>query len=254
MKRSIDRVLTTHVGSLPRPSDLLAMIRAKASGRPYDRDAYTSRVRSAVEVIVRKQAEVGLDVIDDGEMGKPGFIPYVNERLAGFEPNPEPVGSPWKTSREAKAFPEFYEWFGRVLPNPSATSLHMVCTGPISYTGHKAVQADIDNLKAALRGVQAEEAFIPAISPTSVEDWQQNAYYKTQEDYLFAIAEAMHDEYKAIVDAGLLVQVDDPHLATHYVQHPELDVDDVRRWAEVRVEALNHALRGIPRDRVRWHT
>jgi 5-methyltetrahydropteroyltriglutamate--homocysteine methyltransferase len=130
----------------------------------------------------------------------------------------------------------------------------MVCTGPISYTGAKHVQADVENLKAALQGSGADEAFIPAISPTSVEDWQRNAYYKTDEEYLFAIADAMHQEYRAIVDAGFLVQIDDPHLATHYITHPELGVEQVRRWAEVRVEALNHALRGLPRDRIRWHT
>jgi len=132
--------------------------------------------------------------------------------------------------------------------------MHMVCTGPTAYKGHKHVQADIENLTAALAGTKAEEAFIPAISPTSVEDWQKNAYYRTEEEYLVAIADAMHEEYQAIVDAGFLVQIDDPHLATHYVSHPELSVDQVRRWAEVRVEALNHALRGLPRDKVRWHT
>jgi 5-methyltetrahydropteroyltriglutamate--homocysteine methyltransferase len=254
MKRSSDRILTTHAGSLPRPSDLLGMIQAKSGGRPYDHDGYTTLVRTAVREIVRKQAELGLDVIDDGEMGKPGFIPYVNERLSGFEPDQAAAGSPWSGSREVRAFPEFYEWFGRAMPSPPARAMHMVCTGPIAYKGHKHVQADIENLKVALAGTKAEEAFIPAISPTSVEDWQKNAYYKTEEEYLVAIADAMHEEYQAIVDAGLLVQIDDPHLATHYVSHPELSVDEVRRWAEVRVEALNHALRGLPRDKVRWHT
>ncbi len=254
MKRSSDRILTTHVGSLPRPNDLLEMIRAKASGRPYDQQAYAVRVRSAVGEIVEKQAELGLDIIDDGEMGKPGFIPYVNERLAGFEPSREAVGSPWKVSREARSFPEFYEWFGRTMPSPAATSIHMVCIGPISYTGHKHVQTDIENLKAALKGAKAEEVFMPAISPTSVEDWQKNTYYKTNEEYLFALADAMREEYKAIVDAGFLVQIDDPHLATYYVLHPELSVEQIRTWAAVRVEALNHALRDIPRDKIRWHT
>ena len=242
MRRSSDRILTTHAGSLPRPLDLLELIRAKSSGEPYDQDRYASRVRTAVSEIVGKQAQRGLDVIDDGEMGKPGFIPYVNERLSGFEPDRQGRGSPWSGSREVRAFPEFYEWFGRAMPSPPARSMHMVCTGPIVYQGAKHVQADIDNLKAALQGKTVEEAFIPAISPTSVEDWQRNAYYKTDE------------EYRAIVDAGFLVQIDDPHLATHYITHPELGVDQVRRWAEVRVEALNHALRGLPRDRIRWHT
>jgi 5-methyltetrahydropteroyltriglutamate--homocysteine methyltransferase len=254
MKHSRDRILTTHAGSLPRPGDLLEMIQAKATGRPYEPDGYAARVRSAVQEIVRKQADLGVDVIDDGEMGKPGFIPYVNERLSGFEPNPEAAGSPWSGSREVRAFPEFYEWFARTMPSPPARFMHMVCTGPIAYKGHKHVQADIANLRAALAGAAVEEAFIPAISPTSVEDWQKNTYYKTEEEYLFAIADAMREEYRAIIDAGFLVQIDDPHLATHYITHPELSLDQVRRWAEVRVEALNHALRGLPRDRIRWHT
>jgi 5-methyltetrahydropteroyltriglutamate--homocysteine methyltransferase len=254
VKRSTDRILTTHAGSLPRPADLLELIQAKATGQPYDQEAFAARVRRAVEDIVRKQAELGVDVVDDGEMGKPGFIPYVNERLSGFEPDPQGRISPWSGSREVRAFPEFYDWFSRAMPSPAVRSLHMVCTGPITYTGAKHVQTDIENLKASLATTSTPEAFIPAISPTSIEDWQRNAYYKTDEDYLAAIADAMHEEYKAIVDAGLLVQIDDPHLATHYVSRPDLSVAEVRRWAEVRVETLNHALRGLPRDRIRWHT
>ncbi len=254
MKRSSDRILTTHAGSLPRLTDLLEVIQAKESGKPYDPQAYATRVRSAVAEIVRKQVDVGLDIVDDGEMGKPGFIPYVNERLAGVEPSKDARGSPFAGSREFKSFPEFYEWFARTMPSPAARSVHMICTGPISYTGHKHVQADIDNLTAAVKGVRAEEAFLPAISPTSVEDWQRNTYYKTDEEYLFAIAEAMREEYKAIVDAGFLVQIDDPHIATYYTLHPELSVQQCRMWAERHIEALNHALRDIPRDKVRWHT
>ena len=254
MKRSTDRILTTHAGSLPRPADLLELIQAKTTGRPHDPEAFATRVRRAVGDIVRKQADLGVDVVDDGEMGKAGFIPYVNERLSGFEPDPGGRISPWSGSREVRAFPEFYEWFSRAMPSPAVRSLHMVCTGPITYQGHKHVQADIENLRASLATTRVEEAFIPAISPTSVEDWQRNAYYGTDEDYLAAIADAMHEEYRAIVDAGFLVQIDDPHLATHYVSRPELSVAQVRRWAEMRVEALNHALRGLPSDRIRWHT
>ena len=254
MKRSTDRILVTHAGSLPRPLDLLELIRAKESGKPYDQQAYATRVRSAVAEVVRKQTEQGLDIVDDGEMGKPGFIPYVNERLAGFEPSQEGMGSPFAGSREFKAFPEFYEWFARTMPSPAARSPHMVCTGPISYTGHRHVQADIDNLKAALGGARAEDVFMPAISPTSVEDWQQNRYYKTQDEFLFAIAEAMREEYTAIVDAGFVVQIDDPHIATYYTLHPDASVAQCRRWAERHIEALNHALRDLPRDKVRWHT
>ena len=254
MMRSMDRILTTHVGSLPRPADLLAMLRARERGQSQDAQAFAARVRGAVTDVVRKQLELGVDIVDDGEMGKPGFIHYANERLAGFEPLDEAVGSPWKNSREVKAFPEFYEWFGRVMPSPAATAGHMVCTGPISYKGHQHVQADIANLKAALGSRKVEDVFMPAISPTSVEDWQRNRYYKTQEEFLFAIADAMHEEYKAIVDAGFIVQIDDPHIATYYVIRSDLSVEQIRKWAEVRVEALNHALRDLPRDRVRWHT
>jgi 5-methyltetrahydropteroyltriglutamate--homocysteine methyltransferase len=251
---STDRILTTHVGSLPRPADLLAMLRAQERGQTGDPQAFAARVRAAVDDVVRKQLDLGVDIVDDGEMGKPGFIHYANERLAGFEPLREAVGSPWTNSREVKAFPEFYEWFGRVLPSPAATASHMVCTGPISYKGQERVQADIANLKAALGGRKPEGVFMPAISPTSVEDWQRNRYYRTQEEFLFAIAEAMREEYKAIVDAGFIVQIDDPYIATYYVVRSDLSVEEVRRWAEVRIEALNHALRGLPRDRVRWHT
>jgi 5-methyltetrahydropteroyltriglutamate--homocysteine methyltransferase len=254
MMRSTDRILTTHVGSLPRPPDLLAMLRARERGEPEDAAAFAARVRSAVGDVVRKQLDLGVDIVDDGEMGKPGFIHYANDRLAGFEPLGETVGSPWKNSREVKAFPEFYEWFGRVLPSPAATAGHMVCTGPIAYKGQALVQADIANLKAALGSRRVEDVFMPAISPTSVEDWQRNRYYRTQEEFLFAIAGAMREEYKAIVAAGFILQIDDPHISTCYVIRSDLDLDQVRKWAEVRIEALNHALEGLPRDRVRWHT
>jgi 5-methyltetrahydropteroyltriglutamate--homocysteine methyltransferase len=254
MKRSEGRILTTHAGSLPRPADLLKLIQAKERGELYDRDAYAARVRSAVAGIVAKQIQLGIDVVDDGEMGKAGFIPYINERLAGFEVDRGRSGSPFAGSREFRAFPEFYEWFGRALPSPAASLSHMVCTGPISYKGHAQVQADIANLKAALERASVEEAFLPAISPAGIEEWQKNRYYKTDEEYLYAIADAMHEEYKAIVDAGLLLQIDDPRIATYYALSPDRSIKEIRKWAAQRIEALNHALRGIPRERVRWHT
>ncbi len=254
MKRSTDRVLTTHAGSLPRPAELLSILRAKESGLPYDQGSYSARVRAAVNEVVRKQADLGLDVVSDGEMSKPGFIPYVNERLGGFEFSDEKRGSPFGGSREFKQFPDFYEWFNRAMPSLSVTSRHMVCTGPVSYKGHKQVKADADNLKAALQGRKRAEAFMPSISPTSVEDWQVNRYYRTQEEFLFAIAEAMREEYKAIVESGLVLQIDDPHIATYYALHPEMSLAQFRKWAGLHVEALNHALKGLPRDRVRWHT
>ncbi len=230
MRRSTDRIPTTHVGSLPHPADLLHMIRTKERGQPYDREALAAGVRGAVADVVRKQAALGVDVVDDGEMGKPGFIHYANERLAGFEPLDEPVGSPWKDSREVKSFPEFYEWFGRTYPSPAAAARHMVCTGPITYQGHEHVRADIANLKAALEGRPAADVFMPSISPTSLETWQRNRYYRSEEEFVLAIAEAMREEYQAIVAAGFILQIDDPHILTHYVVHSDFTVAQVRAW------------------------
>jgi 5-methyltetrahydropteroyltriglutamate--homocysteine methyltransferase len=243
MKRSTDRILTTHVGSLPRPPDLLEIMQ---QGGDYNR-----RLRDAVKEIVRKQIELGIDIIDDGEFGKPSFVSYVNERLGGFEFD-ETVGrqNPWARSREAISFPEFYNEAGHV----ASKQRHMVCTEPITYKGHQQLKRDIDNLKAALAGARPEDIFMPAISPSNIEDWQRNVYYKTQEEYLFAIAEAMREEYKAIVDAGFVLQIDDPRLVTYWMIKPDATVEDCRKWAEVRIEALNHALRGIPEDKIRHHT
>ena len=256
MKRSTDRILTTHVGSLPRPADLVEMIRDKLAGRTIDAEAFEARVESAVAEMVRNQERAGIDVVADGEMGRIGFIPYINERLQGFEPQSNPAGgSYWGQSREAKAFPGFYEWAAK-LPGTAGDvgPTRWVCTGPIAYQGQAAIQADIARLDRALEGVAREDAFIPAISPANVEDWQSNEFYERDEDYLTAIAEALREEYLAIVEAGFLLQIDDPLLATYYVLHPELSVADCRAWAERRVEALNHALRGIPEEKVRYHT
>jgi len=247
MERSTSRILTTHAGSLPRPADLLEM-----AHRPHDPAAYAARVRRAVADVVREQVEHGLDVIDDGEMSKPSFITYVTERLSGFTRSTEPGSLPWAGSKEVTAFPEFYAPMLRESPNAAAP--RFACTGPITYIGQAQVQADIANLKAALASVTAVEAFIPAISPSNVEGRQKNLYYKTEDEYLFAIAEAMHEEYRAIVDSGLLLQIDDPRLVTYYIASPTSTVSECRRWAAARVDALNHALRGIPRERVRFHT
>jgi 5-methyltetrahydropteroyltriglutamate--homocysteine methyltransferase len=248
MKRSVDRILTTHAGSLPRPGELLAMTQDPAR----DVETYAEMVRRAVTDVVRRQAELGLDVVTDGELSKPSFITYVTERLSGFERSAEPGASPWAGSKEATAFPEFYEPALRQSPNAAAP--RFVCTGPVRYVGHAHVQADIGRLGKALADANVEEAFIPAIAPSDVEGRQKNAYYRTDEDYLFAIAEAMREEYRAIVDAGFLLQIDDPRLVTYYILDPRSTVAQCRAWAEVRVEALNHALRGIPRESVRFHT
>jgi 5-methyltetrahydropteroyltriglutamate--homocysteine methyltransferase len=255
MKRSTERMLTTFVGSLARPPGLLEIMKAKEGGQPYDHEALAARVRGAVAEVVRRQAEAGVDVVTDGEQGKPSFITYVGERLSGFEPRAaRPREGPWVGTREEVAFPEYYQWYAQGRPRNIAPPVEMVCTGPIAYKGHGALQTDIANLKAALTGLNVEEAFLPATSPTNIEAQRRNEYYPTDEAYLQAIADAMREEYQGIIDAGFLLQIDDPRLVTYYVSNPGLTVEQCRRWAEVRVEVLNYALRGIPPENVRFHT
>jgi 5-methyltetrahydropteroyltriglutamate--homocysteine methyltransferase len=248
MKRSTSRILTTHAGSLPRPADLLEIARG-----PHD-DAYADRVRRAVAEVVEQQIATGLDIVADGEMSKPSFVTYVQDRLGGFESTREPAGFPWAGSREVRAFPEFYEENVRQGGNAARRAPSLACTARVTYTGHELVRRDIENLRAALGDRRVEDAFIPAISVSNIEGRYVNRHYVSDEDYLYAIADAMHEEYKAITDAGFLLQIDDPRLVTYYIMQPQATLDDCRRWARVRVEALNHALRGIPRDRVRFHT
>src|SRR5215831_21309836 len=255
MKHSTDRILTTFVSSLARPPDLLEMMYAREHGQPYDQAAYAGQVRRAVADVVRRQVEAGVDVVCDGEQGKSGFFTYVSERLAGFEPREttSPAG-PWAGSREALAFPEYYQWYARGRPPSVAAPFGMVCTGPITYKGQAALRTDIENLKAALQGVKAKEAFLPATSPTNIEGQRKNAYYPTEEAYLYAIADAVREEYNSIVGAGFLLQIDDPRLVTYYVANPGLSIEQCRKWAELRVEVLNYALRDIPPEQVRFHT
>jgi len=251
MQRSTERILTTHAGSLPRPRDLLGLVRSRARGERIDETAFQARLRQAVGEIVRKQAALGIDVVDDGEFGKPSFVTYVRERLGGLTRQEGERQSPWIRSREAISFPEFYKAQAGAV---NARQALMACTGPITYRGHKELQTDLDNLKAALAGLDVAEVFVPSISPSNIEDWNKNQYYKTPEEYLHAIGEAMRQEYQAIVAAGFLVQIDDPQLVTHYVVNPTATVEQCRKWAQMHVEALNHAIRGIPREKIRYHT
>jgi len=249
MKRSTDRILTTHTGSLARQKHLLDLMKLKESGEPYDQAAYASAIQGAVAEVVHKQAESGVDIVNDGEQSKTGFSNYIRERLAGFEPvkTGERIGPP-RIGREEEAFPEYYEQYHKVgyFTTRVAAPIPLVCTGPISYRP-AAIQRDIENLKAALDGVQTEEAFVPATSPFLN---QRNVYYKTPEEYSFAAAEAIREEYKAIVDAGFLLQIDAPGLP----RTPGDDSEESRRQMDMRIEALNHALRDIPEDRIRFHT
>lgn len=254
MRRSTDRILTTHVGSLARPDEQLKLLFAKERGESYDKGEFDRLTTKAVNEIVRRQNELGIDIVCDGEQGKSSFITYIAERLTGFSPNTEQGEDLWVDSRESLAFPEFYEAHRKAREGLIAQPVKLVCTGPIEYIGHDILQREIENIQSATKNYDVEEAFMTAVSPSDVEGQQSNRFYDSELDYLFAIADAMHHEYKAIVDSGLILQIDDPRLLTYYISRPDLTVEDCRRWAEVRVEALNHALKGLPTDRIRFHT
>jgi len=247
MQRSTDRILTTHIGSLPRPDDLIELMQSGA-----DPAAFEQRVRAAVNGVVAKQVELGIDVVNDGEQGKPSFITYIRERLSGLATRGA-RGFPWAGSREERSFPQFY---GDMAKNAAGANraTQMVCSGPLKYFGHGQLRAELDLLKSALAGKTYVEAFVPSISPTNVENWIDNEYYKSQDEFRAAIADAMHQEYRAIADAGFLLQVDDPRLATYYAMTPGASLAECRKWAAARVEVLNHALSGIPREKIRFHT
>ncbi len=250
MKRSTDRILTTHCGSLARPSDLLDMMKAKLSGQPFDAEAYARRVRGAVADSVRMQVSKGVDVVADGEQSKPGFFSYVIERLSGFEPRPGAGLTMFADERAA--FPEYYkEYFGQaMLGGAVAPIVAMACVGPVSYRGQEALSRDLDNLKAALKGVNPVEAFVPAVAPSGVGS---NAYYPSEEAYLDAVADALNVEYRAIVEAGFLLQIDDPFLSDIYGDS-SLSAAQRDRRAELYVAAINRGLRGIAPKKVRFHT
>src|SRR5712691_10325081 len=254
MKHSAERILTTHVGSLPRPDDLMAMMQAKAEGKSVDETAYAATLRRAVADSVRRPVETGLDVVSDGEMGKSSFITYVSERLGGMERRPGERPSPFAASRETASFPEFYQAGQAAQVTAVCRRIRIVCAGPVSYQGHAALRTELANLKSAMAGQPIAEAFVPAIAPSNVETTYPNEHYPTVEAYLFALADAMREEYKAIVDAGFLLQLDDPRVVTQYgMPDPAPSIVDYRKFAELRVEAINHALAGIPSDRVRYH-
>jgi 5-methyltetrahydropteroyltriglutamate--homocysteine methyltransferase len=255
MLHSTERILVTHTGSLPRPRELIDVMLAENEGRAVDPADYEEKLLRAVHDIVRRQMDLGVDVVDDGELSKRGFAVYAHQRLDGLTPTGRVRVSPWDNSRESQAFPEHYGHYSPVpgaKPNPS--NMQMACTGPIAYKAQERVVQDLANLKAAVEEAGAAEAFVPAISPCDVAGNQENEYYKSDEEFLFAIADALSVEYRAIVDAGFLLQIDDPLLINYYVKNPDLSVDQCRAWAEGQIEAINHALRDIPEDRVRYHT
>ncbi len=260
MKRSERRILTTHVGSLPRPRELLQPLHARESGEQVDLAQLERRIAETVSSVVRRQAELGIDVLNDGEHGRASFATYANTRIGGLERELHPPRHIARPTRDSSAFPAVYEemrrMFGarRALTGRPQDEVSLVCTGPIRYIGHEQVKADIAHLKAASAGAPAEEMFVTAISPTNLEMYFENRYYKSEEEYLFALAAAMREEYRAIVDAGFVLQVDDPRLITHWNRVPGMSLSDNRRFMELRIDALNHALEGIPEERVRFHT
>jgi len=217
MKSSTDRIITTHAGSLPRPPELLKLIHAKLAGEPYEEQELSAEIRRCVDALTKRQADIGLDVISDGEMSKPSFLSYITERLGGITITAEPFGNPWKGSRENNSFPEYYAWEASLNLSPASGAKRVICNGPLSYKGHRQVAADIATFRAALTKVNVREAFLPAISPSNVELWIRNEHYRSDEEYIFALADVLHEEYKAIADAGLLLQIDDPRLVTQYV-------------------------------------
>jgi 5-methyltetrahydropteroyltriglutamate--homocysteine methyltransferase len=249
MQRNTDRILTMHAGSLARPPDLREMVLAKSNGQPYDVEALARRLRNAVAEVVLQQVAVGLDSINDGEFSKTNFTNYARERLSGHEERSGAPGNPLARiyGRDAQEFSEYFAGRGNL------GGREVVCTGPLRFIGHAAIQTDIDNFKAALQGVEGPEPFLPAVAPGTIEHWMKNEYYRSDEAFLHAIADAMHEEYKAITDAGFLLQIDDPDLADAWQIHGEMSVPEYRKFAELRIEALNYALRDIPEESVRFH-
>jgi len=258
LKRSANRILTTHVGSLIRPPKLLDFIRAQQEGRVVDEKAYDQCLKESVSEVVKRQAQAGLDIINDGEFGKAtSWSLYALNRLSGFEKRPiQPGADPFARGEDRKRFREFYEELEK--PNEcswsNATRHDVVCVSPIAYSGLGELQRDIENFKAALGGVKAEEAFLPVAAPSSAIPDRKNEYYRNEEELLVALAEALRTEYKTIVDNGFLLQVDDARAAVTYDRMvPPSSFEDYYRWLSRHVEVLNHALEGIPEDRVRYH-
>ena len=255
MKRSTDRILTTHVGSLIRPPALQEFLRAKQAGKPYDQAAYQKCLADSVAEVVHKQAEIGIDVISDGEFGKSiSWSQYVLERLSGFERRPikSGGGNPFTRGVDREAFAEFYAELD--AREGVATTIEAVCVGPIAYSGQAELKRDIDNFKAALKDTQVEEAFLPVAAPASVIPDRRNEFYKSEEELIRAIGAAMRTEYRMIIDAGFVLQLDDARAAVTYDRMvPPKSFEEYRKWLALQVDVLNEAIAGLPLERIRYH-
>jgi 5-methyltetrahydropteroyltriglutamate--homocysteine methyltransferase len=275
MKTSSDHILVSHVGSLPRPDDLIAANRAREAGEATDERVFQEKLRGAVAQVVRRQKELGIDLPGDGEFGKSmghpvnygAWLSYCFHRLGGLDLNgPDMRDTPPRRSRPGELMLTGFSdrrdrvRFAAAYADPESgittgprPATGPVCVGPLTYTGYAAINSDIANFKAALTLAGAGEGFMTSIAPGSTTRIG-NTFYKTQEEFLFASAEAMREEYKAILDAGLILQLDDPALATDWdMINPEPTVEEYQKFATVQVEALNYALRGLPQDRIRFH-
>jgi 5-methyltetrahydropteroyltriglutamate--homocysteine methyltransferase len=249
---STDRILTTHAGALPRPPALREMVFKKARGEAVDERTFQNELRAGVAAVVKKQVECGIDSVNDGELSKTNFTDYVRARIEGYELRPAAEARRLEiTARDATKFAEYFEANPRAR-FPGAPTVP-VCVAKLTYAGKADLARDIANFKAALERVKVAESYLPANTPGTIEHWMANEFYKNDEEFVFAIADAMHEEYKAIVDAGLLLQIDDPDLPDGWNCLPKMTVPEYRKYAAMRVDALNHALRDIPRESVRLH-
>jgi 5-methyltetrahydropteroyltriglutamate--homocysteine methyltransferase len=247
MKRSTDRILTTHTGSLPRPADLVELLRKSDAGDPVDERAFDTAVRAAVDEVVRKQVGAGIAVVNDGEQGKPGYATYIKSRVTGFGGQSR-VTTAWAEARE------FPEYVARRTGNTRSSFLRPVCDGPIEWRDFSAVRREIDTLRAASKGAGADEVFMSAASPGVVSIFMANEYYPSREQYLEAIARVMKDEYEAIHEAGFVLQLDCPDLAmSRHNRFPDMSLDEFRKIVTLHVEILNEATKRIPPDRMRLH-
>jgi 5-methyltetrahydropteroyltriglutamate--homocysteine methyltransferase len=247
MKRSEHRILTTHVGSLVRPKELLELA---GKGAPADPQRYDEALRRSIAAVVQQQAQVGIDIVNDGEYGKESWANYILKRVSGFEIRPHQLRPVEWLGRDRERFKEF---FAQTFPRALKGAPTEACIGPIEYRDYVPVRRAVEDLKAALPAVKVEEAFMTAVAPASTAYDGVNEFYASERDYVFAIAKALREEYLEIHRAGLLVQVDDAVLANMYDHLVQQSPQHYRKWAELRVEALNHALGGIPEDRVRYH-
>ncbi len=257
MANNEHRIRVTHAGALPRSPDLAKQVWAKADGRPYDPASLARDLRAGLAEIVRHQVDLGIDSINDGELSKTSFTQYCAGRLTGFETRPfQPGRDPEPLSIGARDIRKFREYFAAghakfiTLDPPKSV---FICNAPLRYVGHAELQEDIANFKEALAGVDYGEAYMPANTPGTIEHWLRNEHYATDEEYLEAIANCMREEYRAIVEAGFRLQIDDPDLPDGWLMYPDMSVAEYRKYARLRVEALNHALRDIPREKIRLH-